>query len=90
MRRFFVSCLVGLSIVGAAQAQPQPRNVVLFIADGLRDGMVNAANAPAMDGLMKAGVRFTNTHSLFPTFTMPNATAMATGHMLGVTGQFGN
>ncbi|MBA9064064.1 hypothetical protein GGQ91_003465 [Methylobacterium fujisawaense] len=90
MRRFFVSCLVGLSIVGAAQAQPQPRNVVLFIADGLRDGMVNAANAPAMDGLMKAGVRFTNTHSLFPTFTMPNATAMATGHMLGDTGQFGN
>jgi hypothetical protein len=51
---------------------------------------VNAANAPTMDRLMKAGVRFTNTHSLFPTFTMPNATALATGHMLGDTGQFGN
>ena len=39
---------------------------------------------------MKAGVRFTNTHALFPTFTMPNAAAMATGHRLGDTGQFGN
>jgi len=43
-----------------------------------------------MDRLMKAGVRFTNTHALFPTFTMPNAAAMATGHRLGDTGQFGN
>ena len=84
----FVSCLVGLAV--QAQAQPRPRNVVLFVADGLRAGMVTPQNAPAMDRLMKAGVRFTNTHSLFPTFTMPNATAMATGHMLGDTGEFGN
>ena len=90
MRRVFFSCVIGLSLAGSALAQAQPRNVMLFIADGLRDGMVNAANAPAMASLMKAGVRFTNTHSLFPTFTMPNATAMATGHMLGDTGQFGN
>ncbi|MGH1574639.1 alkaline phosphatase family protein [Methylobacterium sp. P31] len=90
MRRALFSCLLGLGIAGTAQAQPQSRNVVLFVADGLRYGLVNAANAPTMDRLMKAGVRFTNTHSLFPTFTMPNATAMATGHMLGDTGQFGN
>lgn len=90
MRRVMVSCLLGLGLVAAAQAQPQPRNVVLFVADGLRYGLVNAANAPTMDRLMKAGVRFTNPHSLFPTFTMPNASAMATGHMLGDTGQFGN
>ncbi|WP_457105045.1 alkaline phosphatase family protein [Methylobacterium sp. P5_C11] len=90
MRRLIVSCLVGFVLASSAKAEPRPRNVVLFVADGLRDGMVNAANAPAMDRLMKAGVRFTNTHSLFPTFTMPNATAMATGHLLGDTGQFGN
>ncbi len=39
---------------------------------------------------MKRGVRFTNTHSLFPTFTTANASAMATGHMLGDTGDFSN
>ncbi|MBP1182786.1 alkaline phosphatase family protein [Methylobacterium sp. PvR107] len=90
MRRVIVSCLIGFGIAGPVQAQPEARNVVLFIADGLRAGMVNGANAPTMDRLMRAGVRFTNTHSLFPTFTMPNATAMATGHLLGDTGQFGN
>ncbi|MGU3667369.1 alkaline phosphatase family protein [Methylobacterium sp. A49B] len=90
MRRVFVSCLIGFAVAATAPAQAAPRNVVLFVADGLRYGMVNAANAPAMDRLVRAGVRFTNTHSLFPTFTLPNATAMATGHLLGDTGQFGN
>ncbi|MBE7196841.1 MAG: alkaline phosphatase family protein [Parafilimonas terrae] len=90
MRRALTSCLIGLGLLGPSGAQAEPRNVVLFVADGLRYGMVNATNAPTMDRLMKSGVRFTNTHSLFPTFTMPNATAMATGHMLGDTGQYGN
>ena len=90
MRRALSSCVIGMGILAASGAQAEPRNVVLFIADGLRYGMVNAANAPATDQLMKAGVRFTRTHSLFPTFTMPNATAMATGHLLGDTGQYGN
>ena len=90
MRSLPVSCLFGLAMLASAQAQPRPHNVVLFVADGLRGGMVTPQNAPTMDRLMKSGVRFTNTHSLYPTFTMPNATAMATGHMLGDTGQFGN
>ena len=91
MRNLFLPCLLlGLTVAPSVQAQPRPRNVVLFVADGLRAGMVDARNTPAMDSLMKAGVRFTNTHSLFPTFTMPNATALATGHMLGDTGEFGN
>ncbi|MCJ2070264.1 alkaline phosphatase family protein [Methylobacterium sp. J-030] len=90
MRHALTSCWIGLGLLAVSGAQAQPRNVVLFVADGLRYGMVNSANAPTMDRLMKSGVRFTNTHSLFPTFTMPNATAMATGHMLGDTGQYGN
>lgn len=90
MRRVIVAGLVGLCASGGAQAEMRPHNVILFVADGLRAGMVNAQNTPAMDRLMKTGVRFTNSHSMFPTFTMPNATAMATGHMLGDTGQFGN
>ena len=39
---------------------------------------------------MGRGVRFDNTHSLFPTFTTANASAMATGHYLGDTGDFSN
>jgi arylsulfatase A-like enzyme len=43
-----------------------------------------------MAALMARGVRFTNTHSLFPTFTTANASGMATGHLLGDTGDFSN
>ena len=82
---------LGMSLsIGLAAAQPRPHNVVLFVADGLRPGMVNERTAPAMTALMARGVRFTNTHSLFPTFTTPNASALATGHMLGDTGDFSN
>jgi len=52
--------------------------------------MVNERTAPTMAALMARGVRFTNTHSLFPTFTTPNAASMETGHMLGDNGDFGN
>ena len=70
--------------------QAAPPNVVLFVADGLRPGMVNPTDTPAMAALMAGGVRFANTHSMFPTFTTPNASAMATGHKLGDTGDFSN
>ena len=70
--------------------ESRPHNIVLFVADGLRAGMVNEKNAPTMAALMARGVRFTNTHSLFPTFTTANASGMATGHMLGDTGDFSN
>jgi len=36
------------------------------------------------------GVDFTNSHSLYPTITTVNASAIATGHYIGDTGDFGN
>ncbi len=77
-------------LASAASAVAAPHNILLFVADGLRPGMVNAQNSPEMEGLMTRGVRFTNTHSMFPTFTTANASAMATGHKLGDTGDFSN
>ena len=89
--RPFMSIVAVLGLLTApGLAQARPRNVVLFVADGLRPGMVDAQTAPAMTALMARGVRFTNTHSLFPTFTTANASGMATGHMLGDTGDFSN
>src|SRR5260370_40912335 len=82
--------LGALALPVAAETPSRPHNVVLFVADGLRAGMVNEKTAPAMAGLMAEGVRFTNTHSLFPTFTTANASGMATGHLLGDTGRFSN
>jgi len=77
----------------SAEAQVRPKtnpvhNVLLFVPDGLRALMVNEQNAPTMAAIRDKGVDFKNSHSLFPTFTMPNASAMATGHYLGDTGDF--
>jgi arylsulfatase A-like enzyme len=93
MRRAIVllsASLVALS-QGAASAQnATPRNLVLFIPDGLRGRIVTPQTAPAMAELRDKGVNFRNSHSLFPTFTMANGSAMASGHYLGDTGTFSN
>jgi arylsulfatase A-like enzyme len=90
MRLLLATALTLGILTAPATAQPRPRNVVLFVADGLRPGMINERTAPAMTALLTHGVRFTNTHSLFPTFTTANASGMATGHLLGDTGDFSN
>lgn len=77
------------SSASATAVVPQ-RNVIVFVADGLRAGSVNATDAPTMSALRGAGVSFTDSHAVFPTFTTPNAAAIATGHYPGDTGDFSN
>ena len=84
-------CLVLLITPAAAQAPQKPaRNIIIFVADGLRYGSVEPNNMPNMYRLKTEGVDFTNSHSLFPTITTVNASAIATGHYIGDTGDFGN
>jgi arylsulfatase A-like enzyme len=79
------------SISGQEQsAGIQRRNVVIFVFDGLRAGSVNADDSPTMFWIRNHGVNFVNSHSLFPTFTTANASAIATGHYLGDTGDYSN
>jgi len=69
---------------------PRRHNVIIFVADGLRSGIVSDQTAPEMASIRRDGVDFHNSHSLYPTVTTPNASAIATGHGLGDTGDFGN
>ena len=78
------------SAAGAQAPASRPHNVVLFVADGLRFRMVDDSTAPTMAAIAREGVSLRNSHALFPTFTTANASAMATGHMLGDTGDFSN
>lgn len=71
-------------------AAARPRNIVIFVFDGLRAGSVNAVDSPTMFQIRTHGVNFANSHSLFPTFTTANASAIATGHYLGDTGDYSN
>jgi predicted AlkP superfamily pyrophosphatase or phosphodiesterase len=93
MRRSLVSLSAGLTLLFAGVASAQngtPHNIILFIPDGLRALKVTPETAPAMAEVRDKGVNFKNPHSLFPTFTMANASGMATGHYLGDTGTFSN
>lgn len=87
------TCAVVVPFLGLqmapATAQTQ-RNLILFVPDGLRALAVTPQTTPAMAAVRDQGVNFANPYSLFPTFTMANASGMATGHLLGDTGVFSN
>lgn len=89
--RALSAALAALALLaGADAAGAAPRSVIIFIADGLRSRIVTPETAPALAALRAEGVDFQNSHSLYPTVTTPNASAIATGHALGDTGDFGN
>ena len=93
MRRSILLLSAGMVVLSAGMASAQnstPHNLILFVPDGLRALKVTPETAPAMAEVRDKGVNFKNPHSLFPTFTMANGSAMATGHYLGDTGTFSN
>src|SRR6201746_2811926 len=93
MRRSLMLLSAGLTLFSPRTASAQnntPRNLLLFVPDGLRGRIVTPQTAPTMAEIRDKGVNFRNSHSLFPTFTTANASAMATGHYLGDTGDFSN
>lgn len=93
MRRSLMLLSIGTTLLSAGTAFAQnatPHNVILFVPDGLRGQIVTPQTAPVMAEIRDKGVNFRNSHSLFPTFTTANASAMATGHYLGDTGDFSN
>lgn len=93
---FFSLVLAAALALSPVQAQEQTngqapgRNIIIFVADGLRYGSVEPGNMPNLHRLKTEGVDFTNSHSLYPTITTVNASAIATGHYIGDTGNFGN
>jgi arylsulfatase A-like enzyme len=89
----FVRLAVALTALAALVPLPAsagPRNVVIFVADGLRYSSVTPQTAPTMWKIKTEGVDFTNSHAVYPTVTTANASAIATGHYLGDTGDYGN
>ena len=89
-----IICGAGVLSTGESSAQSREsrprRNVIVVVMDGLRAEAVNPTDAPTMTALRTRGVHFANSHALFPTFTTPNAAAIATGHYPGDTADFSN
>lgn len=88
---FFVLCVFFTADVIAKEIKKStPHNAIIFVADGLRGSIVDTQTAPALEKLQREGVSFPNSYSLYPTVTTANASAIATGHYLGDTGNFAN
>src|SRR5262245_4231260 len=85
-------CLVILAVVAgqsATRALPE-RMIAIFIVDGLRPDSINSIDSPTIARLRAEGTEFVNSHSLFPTVTRLNATALVTGTHPSLNGIVGN
>jgi predicted AlkP superfamily pyrophosphatase or phosphodiesterase len=86
----------GLLLAGCATPGSQPAasgasvRTIVFVWDGLRPDSVSASETPNLWALRQQGVWFADNHSTFPTFTMMNASAFATGSFPATTGFYGN
>lgn len=92
MRKILFAAALALSVTATAQAPvpDKPHNLIIFVCDGLRYGSVTPQDTPNLWKLKTEGVDFVNSHSLYPTVTTANASAIATGHYIGDTGNFAN
>ena len=82
--------VLSLCLTAALPAQAAGRNIVIFVADGLRYSSVTPQTAPTMARIRREGVDFANSHAVYPTVTTANASAIATGHYLGDSGDYAN
>lgn len=69
---------------------PPSRLIAIFVVDGLRPDSVNAVDTPTIARLRAEGVDYVNSHSVFPTVTRVNTTALATGTYPVLNGIVGN
>ena len=74
--------------------QLQKNYVILYVWDGLRPDVLLDPKAqksiPNLIQFAKNGVEFKDNHSAYPTFTMNNSQALATGNYAGKSGFYGN
>lgn len=94
--RFLLVLLLLISIaidparLRAQAPQRRGRIVIVMVWDGLRPDLVTAHDTPNLFAMAREGVRFDRHHAMYPTLTMVNAAALATGANPGQTGILGN
>src|SRR5262247_2676329 len=90
---FLAGLVMSFLATVSVAAQPVPGKASLnlvFILDGLRPDSINPDDTPNLYRLRLEGVNFLNGHSVFPTVTRVNATAIGTGTYPGTNGIVGN
>lgn len=83
-------CGSGYKTPAATQTANGKNRTIIFVWDGLRPDSVTQADTPNLFKLRQGGVSFSDNHAAYPTFTMINGAAFATGDYAGKTGFNGN
>jgi len=86
---FLLFALFVSSFPGASLAANSP-HVVLIIWDGMRPDFVSEQNTPTLYRLARRGVFFAHHHSVYPSATEVNGTAISTGAYPAHDGIIGN
>src|SRR5205814_4974508 len=91
MRRIIslLFCLVTTCAAAVVPAKPE-RHVVVVVWDGMRPDFVTEQNTPTLWKLAREGITFRNHHSVYPSATMVNGTAIVTGMYPGKSGIIAN
>jgi predicted AlkP superfamily pyrophosphatase or phosphodiesterase len=88
--------LTGLAVATTIVAASLPASAgratlnIVLVLDGLRPDAITPEETPNLWRLRQEGVNFSNSHSVFPTVTRVNATAIGTGMLPGRNGVLGN
>src|SRR5882762_2390126 len=77
--RTVAAALLSLEPIAVAATPGQDRHVVVVVWDGMRPDFVSEQSTPALWKLAHRGVTFRNHHSVFPSATIVNGTAINTG-----------
>src|SRR5438105_5305895 len=73
-----ISIFAGIVSLNVLAANPD-RHVVVVVWDGMRPDFVSEQNTPTLWKLAQSGVIFKNHHSVYPSATIVNGTAINTG-----------
>src|ERR1700675_2106790 len=77
--RTTATAFLSLGTMALAASAAQDRHVVVVVWDGLRPDFVSEQNTPALWKLVQGGVNFRNHHSVYPSATIVNGTAINSG-----------
>jgi len=77
-KRFSLTLLAAALFTGHLAAAPD-KHVVVVVWDGMRPDFVSEKNTPTLWKLAQNGVFFRNHHSVYPSVTIVNGTAINTG-----------
>src|SRR5437764_10539171 len=77
--KIVAAALLSLGPIAVAAAPAPERHVVVVVWDGMRPDFISEQNTPTLWKLAQSGVIFKNHHSVYPSATIVNGTAINTG-----------